>query len=93
MIVLKLDPGGNCPVSALTEFADSLDATARISPVPGRTATTWVGSSASSNAASAASWTAGTSGVCSGSPGTGSRVSTTRPASSRLSSVLATETV
>ena len=71
VIVFMLEPGGNWPASALPASAASLEETARISPVPGRTTTRCVGSGWPATAASAAFWTAGTSGVCTGVPGTG----------------------
>ena len=44
VIVFMLDPGGKWPVSALPASAAAFEETARISPVPGRTTTRWVGS-------------------------------------------------
>src|SRR3712207_5838355 len=81
LIVFMLEPGGYRPENALPAAAASLEDTATISPVPGRTTTRWVGSCWVATAASAAVCTARTNGVCTGSPGTGSTASTSRPAS------------
>src|SRR3712207_244489 len=93
VIDFMLDPGGNWPESAFPAFAGSLEETARISPVPGRTTTRWVGRVSPATAASAAVWTAGTSVVVTGSPGTGSTEPISRPVSAVLSSELTTDTV
>ena len=93
VIVFMLDPGGNCPASALPASAASFDETARISPVPGRTTTRCVGRCCPATAPSAAFCTAGTSGVCSGLPGSGATDSISWPWSPVSSSVLTTETV
>src|SRR4051795_7770978 len=71
VIVFMLEPGGNCPRSALPGSAAVFDETARISPVPGRTTTMCVGSCWVATAASAAFWIAGSRGVCPGVPGFG----------------------
>ena len=93
VIVFIDEPGGNWPASALVASAASFEETARISPVPGRTTTMCVGRVCVAAAASAAFWIAGTSGVWSGSPGTGSTASISRPSSSVSSSELTTRTV
>src|SRR5687767_9802993 len=58
VIVFIDEPGGNWPARAFAGLAASLDDTARISPVPGRTTTTCVGSDCVATAASAAFWIA-----------------------------------
>ena len=88
-----LDPGGNCPASALPVSAAAFDETARISPVPGRTTTRCVGRVCPATAASAAFCTAATIGVCRGLPGSGATDSISWPWSPVFSSVLTTETV
>src|SRR4051794_4088441 len=53
VITFMLEPGGKCPLSAFPASAAALEDTARISPVPGRTTTTWVGRVCVAAAASA----------------------------------------
>ena len=93
MIVFMAEPGGNWPASALPASAGSFEETARSSPVPGRNTTTCVGRVWPAAAASAAICTAGTSGVCTGVPGSGATAAISRPSSPMDSSVLTTETV
>lgn len=93
VITFMLEPGGKRPLRALPGSAAWLEDTARISPVPGRTTTTWVGSFCVAAAASAAFCTAGTSGVCSGVPATGSTEPITWPSSPVPPSARTTETV
>src|SRR3954453_15983429 len=93
VMVFMLEPGGNCPDRAPAGLAASLELTASTSPVPGRTTTRWVASGWPATAASAAFCSAGTSGVWTGVPATGSTVASSRPVSPVDSSVLTTETV
>ena len=94
VIVFMLEPGGNWPFSALPASAASLEETARISPVPGRTTTRCVGSCCAGDG--------GVGGVLQrgdqrrlqrACPAPASTAAISRPSSGVPSSVLTTDTV
>ena len=91
VIVFMLDPGGKWPGSALPESAAAFDETARISPVPGRTTTRWVGGPGRRPRRRPRSGRPGTSGVWTGVPGFGPPTRSGAPVVV-FSSVLATVT-